>query len=472
MRRTLLALICLLAMILALLGGWAAYLTLSRDTQTMQTEPTHTTAPTTEPTTEPTTQPTTAPTTAPTEPPLDTEAIIAELSAMTEDAEPQLLRWILETLGEDTLLDLQETFRDGYDRTDWYSATGNTLMVLRDVFTGAADTADNIHLVSLNIPGAEQKTTTLIFGGDICLADNYLPVKHMTAAGHSIDTCIDPALVQIMRNADVTFLNNEFTISDRGTPMAGKTYTFRAATANTAWYQTLGVDIVSLANNHAFDYGEEAFLDTLDTLESYGIAQVGGGRNLEEAQTIQYYIVNGRKIAYVAATRAEKNIMTPAAGENSPGVLRCYDTALTEAAIREAKANSDFVVACIHWGTEYSYTLEKDQIDSARLYIDAGADVIVGAHAHQLQGIEYYNGKPIFYNLGNFWFNAYDIDTGLLQVQITPEGEAVYTFLPALQKDCHTTSQIGTDYGASILATLRQYSINTTIDENGIVSEK
>jgi poly-gamma-glutamate synthesis protein (capsule biosynthesis protein) len=74
--------------------------------------------------------------------------------------------------------------------------------------------------------------------------------------------------------------------------MAGKTYTFRAATANTAWYKALGVDIVSLANNHAFDFGEAAFLDTLDTLENYGIAQIGGGRNLEEAQKIQYYIVN------------------------------------------------------------------------------------------------------------------------------------------------------------------------------------
>ena len=459
---------CALAVLLVLLVGCTIWLGRNRMPEPPQTEPA-TTAGTT---TAPTTRPTAVPTSQPTEPPLDTEAVISELAALTEDAQPELLRWILDNLGQDVLLALRDAVRDGYDRQDWYTATGNTLAVLADMSSGAVETEDNIHFISMHLPGMQQKTTTLVFGGDICLADNYLPVWHMNSAGHSIDTCIDPALVKIMRDADVTFLNNEFTISDRGTPMAGKTYTFRAATANTAWYKTLGVDIVSLANNHAFDFGEAAFLDTLDTLENYGLAQIGGGRNLEEAQKIQYYIINGRKIAYVAATRAEKNVMTPAAGEDSPGVLRCYDTALTVQAIREARENSDFVIACIHWGTEYSYTLEKAQTDSARVYIDAGADLIVGAHAHQLQGIEFYNGKAIFYNLGNFWFNAYEIDTGLLQAQINPDGTAVYTFLPALQKDCHTTSQIGTDRGAVILETLRKYSIHTSIDESGVVTEE
>ena len=471
-RRSLLALICALSVILAAVSGWAVWLSRDRGQEVMQTEPFYTSGETTLPSTQSTTVPTTAPTTVPTDPPLDTETIIGELTNLTEDAQPELLQWVLDTFGEDTLLALQDAFLDGYDREDWYTATGNTLAVLQDVFTGAAERDTNIHFISMNMPGTPQETTTLIFGGDICLADNYLTVEHMTAQGHTIDTCIDPALVEIMRDADVTFLNNEFTISDRGTPMEGKTYTFRAATANTAWYDILGVDIVSLANNHAFDYGEDAFLDTLDTLESCGIAQIGGGRNLEEARQIQYYIVNGQKIAYVAATRAEKLVLTPAAGEDSPGVLRCYDTALTVQAIQEARENSDFVVACIHWGTEYSYTLEEAQTDSAREYIDAGADLIVGAHAHQLQGIEFYKGKAIFYNLGNFWFNSYEIDTGLLQTQIAPDGTVTYTFLPALQMDCHTTSQIGTDRGAQILEILRQYSVNTSIDETGTVTEE
>lgn len=477
-KRNLWIVICVLALVLAALGHWAAQLQETPGPDTLQTQPTFptestsrpTTHPTTAATTVPTTTPTTAPTTVPTQPPLDTEAIIAQLSALTQDADPDLLRWILTLFGEDTLLALQDEFVAGYDRADWYTVTGNTYTVLTDVYSGAVDRDEDLHLVSMNVPGAVKKMATFVFGGDICLADNYLTMEHMHSSGHTIDTCIDPVLVQQMRAADLTFLNNEFTISDRGTPMAGKMYTFRSATVNTALYQTLGVDLVSLANNHAFDYGEEAFLDTLDTLKRHGIAHIGGGRNLQEAMQPQYYIVGGRKIAFVAATRAEKYIMTPAAGENSPGVLRCYDTALTVQAIQTAKANSDFVVACIHWGTEYSYTLEAAQTDSAREYIDAGADLIIGAHAHQLQGIEFYRGKAIFYNLGNFWFNSYEIETGLVKLEITPDGDASYTFLPALQKNCHTTSQIGTDRGAQILQTLRKYSINTVIDENGIVT--
>ena len=144
-----------------------------------------------------------------------------------------------------------------------------------------------------------------------------------------------------------------------------------------------------------------------------------------------YYIVNGRKIAYVAASRAEKYKLTPEATATTPGILRCYDTKKFLQVIREAEANSDFVIACVHWGTEYSDKLQKEQTSTARDYIDAGADLIVGAHAHQLQGVEYYNGKAIFYNLGNFWFNSYDIDTGLLKVELFHDGTTKNTFLPA-----------------------------------------
>lgn len=400
------------------------------------------------------------------------QQLLAELEAYTEAVDGDFLGWVAERFGTQVLSKFREQLRtDGYRQEMWYTVTGNTYHVLMDVYTGTAQTQDNIHLISLGTPGQTNETTTLIFGGDICLADNYLVMEHLRATGGTIEEAIDPALIAQMQNADVAFLNNEFTISDGGEPLPGKYYTFRAQKANTALYRTLGIDIVSLANNHAFDYGESAFLDTLQTLGDYGIAQVGGGRDLEEAMTPQYYIINGRKIAYVAATRAEKYILTPEATENSPGVLRCYDTALFRQVIAQADDNSDFVVACVHWGTEYSYTLEQAQTVSAREYIDAGADLIIGAHAHQLQGIEFYQGKAIFYNLGNFWFNSYEIDTGLVKVELDDSGAVTHTFLPALQKDCVTTSQIGTERGNQILQTLRQYCVNAAIDENGTVTE-
>ncbi len=184
-----------------------------------------------------------------------------------------------------------------------------------------------------------------------------------------------------------------------------------------------------------------------------------------------YYLVNGRKIAFVAATRAEKYRLTQQATEDTGGVLRCYDTELFLETIRKAEANSDYVIACIHWGTEYSAELQDVQRETARDYIDAGVDLIIGAHSHQLQGIEYYNGHPIFYNLGNFWFNGYEIETGLVKVELFSDGSERFTFLPAMQSDHVTTSEIGSDRGSEILAHLQSYSIGVSIDENGVVTE-
>ncbi|MBQ8288205.1 MAG: CapA family protein, partial [Clostridia bacterium] len=347
-------------------------------------------------------------------PAVDVDAVIDEIMILVGGAETDpvmgesFLRWVYDTFGETVLLDLQAILRESaYARDLWYRATGNSFFVLRDLYTGDAESADNIRLLSVGTPGAINDTTVLTFGGDICLADNYLPMQHMSKNGLSITDCIDPVLVEQMQADDITFMNNEFTISDRGTPMAGKYYTFRAAVKNTALYNTLGVDIVSLANNHAYDYGKDAFLDTLDALKQYNVDAVGGGKDLNDAMKPMYYIVNGRKVAYVAASRAEKYKLTPEATADSPGILRCYDTAKFLQVIRQAEENSDFVIACVHWGTEYSAELEDVQVSTARDYIDAGADLIVGAHAHQLQGLGYDNGKAIFYNLGNFWFNDY-----------------------------------------------------------------
>ena len=134
-----------------------------------------------------------------------------------------------------------------------------------------------------------------------------------------------------------------------------------------------------------------------------------------------YTEVDGKKIAIVAASRAEKYKMTPQATDTTPGILRCYDTELFVQTIKEARANADYVVAVVHWGTEHTTVLEDVQRSSAREYIDAGADVIIGGHSHCLQGIEYYEDKPIFYSLGNFCFggNSTPGDTDSMIVQQT-----------------------------------------------------
>lgn len=266
----------------------------------------------------------------------------------------------------------------------------------------------------------QQLDITLAFAGDLSLADNYVVMDYYhNEAEEDLANCIDSAYIKRMNDADVMWINNEFCYSNQGSPIPGKAYTFCAAPENVSILKELGVDIVGLANNHVYDFGPEAFADTLATLRGAEIAYVGAGADIKEASAPVYVDVDGYKIAYVAATRAEKNIKTPEATETSGGVFRCYDNTDYIEKIKEAKANADYVIALPHWGAEHSTILEAAQTDGAKEYIDAGADAVIGAHTHCLQGMDFYNGKPIIYSLGNFWFDDYTLDTMLLELHLT-----------------------------------------------------
>ena len=275
-----------------------------------------------------------------------------------------------------------------------------------------------------------------------------------------------------MNNADYTCINNEFTYSTGGAPLKGKMWTFRAHPDRVKYLKEMGVDLALLANNHVYDYGKEAMLDTLTTLKDAGIKYFGAGANLEEAMKPVYVELDGKTVAFVAASRAEKNKMTPQATDKAPGILRCYDPTLFIQVIKEARANADFVVACVHWGTERSTVLEQAQLDTGKQYIDAGADMVIGSHSHCLQGMEYYKGKPIVYSLGNFWFDEYYEDTMLLNVRIHGDingSNVELSVVPAMQDDGRTTIFTEESEKNRVYNYLEEISINVNIDENGVV---
>ena len=316
---------------------------------------------------------------------------------------------------------------------------------------------------------------TVCFAGDINLDEAWCTTQYLNQQENGISDCISEDLITHMKQADIMCLNNEFTYSRGGVPLDGKAYTFRANPERVAILQEMGVDIVKLANNHVYDYGREALLDTFDTLENAGIAYVGAGRNLEEAMEPVYMELDGKTIAFVAASRAEKYKMTPQATEDTPGILRCYDTALFLETIAEAKRNADFVLAYVHWGTEYSYELEEVQLVTGKEYLDAGADVVIGAHSHCLQGMEYYDGKPIIYSLGNYWFNEKTLDTMLLELHFFGDdtgGEVEVKVIPAIQSDYCTKKVNEPEEQERIYSFLEDISLNVQISEDGIVSEK
>ena len=262
---------------------------------------------------------------------------------------------------------------------------------------------------------------TLRFAGDINFDDDYFPMQHFQEIGaESISEVIDPEYVELMNKADVMWINNEFCYTDSGEPLAGKAFTFAADPENVKYLKELGVDVAGLANNHVFDYGEQGLLDTLATLGAAEIPYVGAGHDIKEAASPVYVKAGPLTIAYVAAERAEKvQIVTQEATEDQPGVLRCYENDRFIESIKEAAGKADYVIALPHWGTEHATELEDVQTDGARAYIDAGADAVIGAHPHILQGIEYYNGKPIVYSLGNFWFDNYELYTMVAELQLS-----------------------------------------------------
>lgn len=345
----------------------------------------------------------------------------------------------LEAVGEEACNALLDDVDSGsFNELSWKRATGYSYHVVSDILSGAIGSE---YINDYGFNGKE--TFDVSFVGDINFDTDYMNMVHANEMG-GVMNCIDPELVKYLNASDIFMINNEFSIGTSGAPLAGKTYTFQVSPDSTQYLNALGADIVSLANNHVFDYGESSFLETLDNLKNSGILYVGAGKNLDEASQAHYFIVNGCKIGIIAASRAEKVYFTPVAEEDSAGIMGTYDSELFVEAIKEADKQCDILVAYVHWGTENSTRLESAQINMAREYIDAGADAIIGSHTHCLQGMDYYNGKPIIYSTGNFWFNSRTLDSCVITLRIDNDMNVETRLLPLKQQNCET--RILTDY--------------------------
>lgn len=315
---------------------------------------------------------------------------------------------------------------------------------------------------------------TLAFMGDVNLDDSWPTMEYLAQQPNGITDCLDPNLLARAQAADLFCVNSEFAFTDGGEALDGKAYTFRSNPSNVSIYQTMGVDLVTLANNHVYDFGPQGLTDTLATLDGASIAHVGAGETLADAAAPYYQEIDGKTVAFVNASCAEKNRYTPEATEDSSGILLCYETDKFLAAIREAKANADFVIALVHWGTDYVYETSEEQRTTGQAYLDAGADAVIGTHSHSLQGIEYYNGKPIFYSLGSCWFNEKTLETFLLELHFTGDGNGgtmTATLVPAMQTGCTTRLTESDEEWQQVVDLVLEYSGDIHIDANGVVGE-
>jgi poly-gamma-glutamate synthesis protein (capsule biosynthesis protein) len=197
--------------------------------------------------------------------------------------------------------------------------------------------------------------------------------------------------------------NLETAVGTGGTPWPRKNYHFRSPPATIrAMARAGGVDVVTVANNHAVDYGRRLLVSGLRTIRAAGVQPVGGGSDLTEALQPAIVERGGLRIAVVGFDGFPPYAYW--ATDHHAGLAPGTDAAVRRA-VRQARTRADIVIAYLHWGTELHTTPGPKQRRLAAAAFAAGADIVLGAHPHVLQPIRTRSGgRLVAYSLGNFVF--------------------------------------------------------------------
>lgn len=314
---------------------------------------------------------------------------------------------------------------------------------------------------------------TLLFGGDVLLSSHVL---HAYESAGGIGGVLDSGYREVIGSADFFMVNEEFPFSDRGKQAEDKQYTFRLPPDKVSLFGEMEIDAVTLANNHALDFGQEALFDTCNVLDTAGILHTGAGENLESASYPVSVKLAGKQIGILGATRVIPEAGW-AAGKNHGGMLAAYDPKQLLERIQALRRENDYVIVYLHWGIERKEQPEKYQRQLGQQCIDAGADLVIGAHPHVLQGIEYYKGKPIVYSLGNFVFGSSIPRTMLLKVTLSGgddkerEQDMRLHVIPGTSSAGYTRVLDSEEKRQEAYRNLEGISFGVTIDENGEILE-
>lgn len=212
----------------------------------------------------------------------------------------------------------------------------------------------------------------------------------------------------LFQQSDFRACNLECALADHGAPWSAtpKIFHFRSDAKNVAALQAAGMTAVSLANNHALDFGEEALFEMLQTLDHARIARAGAGRTLDEAARPAVIEMQGLRVGWLAWSDNEPDW---AATATRPGIFYVPTRVMSQRARRlfdligQLKEDGvDWVVVSAHWGPNWGTAPPADHPPFARALIDAGADLIVGHSGHVVRGVEFYRGRPILYCVGDF----------------------------------------------------------------------
>jgi poly-gamma-glutamate synthesis protein (capsule biosynthesis protein) len=268
-----------------------------------------------------------------------------------------------------------------------------------------------------------------VFGGDV-----HFDADLATRLAKSPETMLD-GLQPVLREADVAVVNLETAIASGG-DRAPKAFNFRAPATAFGVLTGAGVDVIAMANNHALDYGQSGLSETLAAIDATKAPVIGVGADESRALAPWTGTVNGQRISIIDATAViDSNLISDwTATEHHAGVASAKRTDQLLAAVRSARSSSDTVVVFLHWGTEKAFCADARQLQLAPALVDAGADVVIGSHAHRVLGGGYLGDAFVGYGLGNLMFNASGADgrdTGLMRVTMTGRHVDSAEWLPA-----------------------------------------
>jgi poly-gamma-glutamate synthesis protein (capsule biosynthesis protein) len=233
----------------------------------------------------------------------------------------------------------------------------------------------------------------------VCIAGDWAPIRVFKEIMETCPKSVYGDLLPILKSADFSVVNLESPLSDRGSPAVKSGSVLKGEQRHIKALTAVPFDAVTLANNHVFDYGINAFQDTIDVLNRHHIQWTGAGMSVQEACTPLVIDVNDIKIAIVNFSEGED--LTSAGKE--PGVMG-WNLPTVEDTVKSLKLKADFIIVICHCGIEYIPFPPPYIAKAFKQMARAGADIVIGHHPHVPQGIQFYNNIPLCYSLGNFVF--------------------------------------------------------------------
>ena len=240
----------------------------------------------------------------------------------------------------------------------------------------------------------------------------------------------------VLSGADLTMVNLESAITDRGEPVPGKNFHFRSPALSFTALKAAGIDVANMANNHALDYGVVGMQDTFAAFQSSGFPVTGIGHNAAEAFQPYRTVIKGQRIAILSAVDWLEPGLVDAwsATDTQAGLAFSIDQARLLAAVGAVRPEVDTLVVFLHWGDENTQCASRRQKELAQMLFEAGADIVVGSHAHRVFGAGRVGTSLVAYGLGNFVYGREDGESGrsgVLTVQATGREVDAYSWTPA-----------------------------------------